>query len=107
MAAVIQGHRDPFGKKLSEYTTAQLDFVLEMAAVDEPERWVFQRGGEDRKAHAESLAKWRDALAGRALMEVLNLSGATAARAGIAAWKSRRMGGSGMRPGLTRGGRKV
>jgi len=101
---VVQGHRNPFGKALAEYTMPELDFVLEMAALDDPERWTFRRGGADAP-RSETMSRWRDGLAGRALAEFMSLTGASAARAGIERWRNRR--GTGMRPGLTRRGKGV
>lgn len=105
MASVVQGHRNPFGKPLAEHTVPELDFVLEMAAIDDPERWTFHRGGEDATPQSESMSRWRSSLAGSALAELMSLTGATAARAGIERWRNRRS--MGLRPGITRRGRSI
>jgi hypothetical protein len=105
VASVVQGHRNPFGKTLAEHTVPELDFVLEMAAIDDPERWTFTRGGADKVVRSEAMSRWRDSLAGKALIELMSLTGATAARAGIERWRNRRSGG--MRPGLTRRGKEI
>lgn len=108
MASVIQGHRNPFGKALLEYNTAQLDFVLEMAAIDEPDRWKFRRSGEEVE-RSESLARWRDSLAGRALVGFLARTGLAHASRGLAAYEARRLRGTdaGMKPGLSRAGKAL
>jgi hypothetical protein len=85
---------------LPDYTIAELNFVLEMAAIDEPERWEFQRSGD--KPKSQSLAGWNDRLAGRALLALMARTGLSVASAGVARWRARQ--GSGMKPGLTRGG---
>ena len=68
-AAKIQGHRDPFGKKLLDYTVAELDFVLEMEALDKPDEYVFERGGiASNNAHVpHNKAAWASVLRGTAL----------------------------------------
>lgn len=102
---MVQGHRNPFGKPLAEHTVPELDFVLEMAALDDPERWKFERAGDGSVPRSDAMSRWRDSLAGRALTELMSVTGATAARAGIERWRNRRMGG--MRPGLTRRGKEI
>jgi hypothetical protein len=106
MASVVQGHRNPFGKSLTEYTTAQLDFVLEMASIDEPGKWVFTRSGEEEN-RPKAMATWRDVLSGGALMRFLARTGTARGNANIAAWEARRMRGTGLRPGLTRAGKEI
>jgi hypothetical protein len=106
-ASVVQGHRDPFGKKLIDYTVPELDFVLEMAAIDDPDRWSFTRIGGDGP-RSVALSGWTNSLAGRALMAFLARTNTVSAVKGIAAWRSRReQGQTGMRPGFTRGGKEI
>lgn len=102
---MVQGHRNPFGKPLVEHTMPELDFVLEMAAIDDPDRWTFTRAGADTAPRSEAMSRWRDSLAGKALVELMSLTGATAARAGIERWRNRKSGG--MKPGLTRRGKDI
>lgn len=106
LASVIQGHRNPFGKSLTEYTTPELDFILEMAAKDDPETYSFKRAGAD-PPRSDSLSRWRSSLAGRALTGFLMRTGILTANKGLAAWETRRRGGTGLRPGVTRGGKAI
>jgi hypothetical protein len=68
-ASKIQGHRNPFGKSLLDYTVAELDFVLEMAAIDSPKEYVFKRGeiASDGSHVPAAKAAWVNALRGGAL----------------------------------------
>jgi len=104
--AVIQGHRNPFGKPITEYASHELDFVAEMAALDDPERWSFTRAGVDVEVRSNTLAAWRDKLGGSALFAFLSRTGLATAMRGAARWHAGRATG-GLRPGLTRGGKKI
>lgn len=107
MASVVQGHRDPFGRKLIDYNIPQLDFVLEMAALDEPDRWTFVRGGKGASVSApESMARWKDVLGGSLLGRFMGMIGATKGMANVAAWRKRQA--RGFTPGVTtRGGKPI
>jgi len=83
----------------------ELDFILEMAARDEPERWTFVRAGQERTTKA--LAGWTDVLKGNLLLRYLTRIGVTAGIAGVAAWRKRQQQGGGLKPGLTRGGKPL
>jgi len=83
---------------------AQLDFVLEMASIDEPDKWTFNRLGQP-EPKSQALAGWSDRLAGRALAAFMARTGLSVASAGVARWRARQ--GSGMKPGLTRGGKPI
>ena len=107
LASVIQGHRNPFGKPLTEYTVPQLDFVLEMASIDEPDSWRFVRAGADGTPKSAAMAQWNDALTGAARNVLMAATGFAQAIGGIAAWRSRHAPGAGMRLGLTRGGKRI
>lgn len=107
MAAVIQGHRNPFGKPLPEYSVAELDFVLEMAARDEPERWQFVRADKPAdNAQPQTMAQWHNVMAGRLAVAWMVRTGVTDATARIRNWRQRQGQGQ-MRPGLTQGGKPV
>lgn len=96
----------PFGKPLVEHTHAELDFILEMGAKDEPDRFTFLRGGIDaRRQVPEAAAAWASALSGRALAERMQAGGLTDAQRRLNEYKARATGG--MRPGVTRGGKAV
>jgi hypothetical protein len=105
LAARIQGHRNPFGKPLPEYTIAQLDFVLEMAALDEPDRYSFVRNGKEmgRSETTTALASWTDTLKGALHALYLVQIGITAANRAVAAYAARKQ--SGLKPGFTRHGK--
>ena len=105
MASVIQGHRNPFGKSLTDYTVPELDFVLEMAARDEPERFTFTRAGTASVRQPEALARWQDTLAGPLRMRFLGRFGLTRQIEAVRAWKTRQA--PGLRPGLSRGGKEI
>jgi hypothetical protein len=106
MASVVQGHRNPFGKPLVEYTVVELDFVLEMAALDEPDRWSFVRGGrKSGTAAPAAMARWSDALGGGLFRKYMDRTGLTRGIAAVTSW--RRKQGGGMKPGFTRGGKPV
>lgn len=107
MAAKIQGHRNPFGKALPDYTVAQLDFVLEMAALDEPDRYSFTRDGKEtgRSTSTAALASWTDTLKGPLLARYLEQIGIGAGNRAVAAYLARKR--TGLRPGLTRRGKPV
>jgi hypothetical protein len=83
-----------------------LDFVLEMAAIDDPDQWSFKRADDDSQPRSETLAGWGDRLSGRAFQWFLGRTGIAAANAGLAAW-NRRRGSTGLRPGLTQGGKRI
>jgi len=77
-----------------------------MAAIDDPDNWSFSRVGDTKRS--ETVSTWHQVLAGRALITLMSLMGRTAALAGIMRHRSRSRGGlSGMRPGITRGGKRI
>lgn len=104
---MIQGHRNPFGKPLADYTTAEMDFVLEMAALDEPDRWTFVRDGQRAGASdvPKARAEWHGVLGGRLAVDYMLRTGIAAGNANVAAWRARQ--GGGLRPGLSRGGKAL
>lgn len=84
----------------------QLDFVLEMAARDDPDKWTFTRAGTVQAS--ESLTRWVDRLAGRMLMQFLMTTGLAAASQGAARWRAKKSApaaGAGLKPGVSRGGK--
>lgn len=96
----------PFGKPLTQHTPAELDFILEMGANDEPERFVFLRGGKDpRREAAEKAAAWVSIAAND--REKLKVAGLTDAQSRLNAYKARKGAVSGLQPGLTRGGKPI
>lgn len=87
---------------------AELDFILEMGALDEPDRFTFLRGGRDlSRAGVEAHAAWTNVRAGAALKRQLDQEGVTAANERLAAYRRRSGQQSGLKPGLTRGGKPV
>jgi hypothetical protein len=93
----------PFGKPLAEYSAVELDFVLEMAAIDEPERYTFVRDGKVSGVSqvAQELADWTKCLEGPALARHLANSFVPPA------WTKRPKPESGMTVGITRGGKAI
>jgi hypothetical protein len=83
-----------------------MDFVLEMAALDEPDKWSFTRQGRSSPAEStETMAAWHNVLTGRLALEYLLYTGIAAAQEVVNKWKTRQ--GPGLRPGLTRGGKAL
>ena len=99
----------PFGKPLPEHTPAEIDFILEMGAADEPDRYTFLRGGKSaRQAESEKRAAWFNAVSGKALQERMEADGLAEAQRRLKAYKAKQGGLSGgMKPGITRGGKAV
>jgi hypothetical protein len=99
----------PFGKPLTEYSVQQLDFVLEMAAKDEPDKWTFVRPN-DAPVRSVSMSRWNDVLSGAALRRFMSANGTLNALAGLQAWKARKNApvvGKEMQFGFTRAGKKI
>jgi hypothetical protein len=70
--ATIQGHHNPFLPDLLALNEAQLDFILEMWAVDNPKRGRFVREGKSPgMTEAKARARWADVLRGPALAAYL------------------------------------
>lgn len=65
MVSVIQGHKNPFADHLLAYSEAQLDFILEMESIDNPERISFSRSGSGA-AITDIMAAWDRVLSGPA-----------------------------------------
>ena len=87
---------------------AELDFILEMGALDEPERFTFLRGGRDSRREATEIhAAWTKVRAGNALGRQMDREGITAANRRMAEYRRRQGQAQGLRPGLTRGGKPV
>jgi hypothetical protein len=105
LASRIQGHSNPFGKALVDYSVAELDFVLEMAAIDEPGRYEFQRGGVAQPTQAAINAAWHDVRSGKALQESAVGKAADLAARIAAAWGRKNSGG--LVPGMSKGGRPM
>ena len=105
---ILGGHAPggPFGKALPDYTVAELDFVLEMAAQDDPDRYSFTRASGPPAAPTV-LAKWSDTLMGNALMRYLERTGIASGQRALDAYRKRQAAGSGMRFGFTRGGKPI
>lgn len=94
----------PFGKPLVEHTPAELDFILEMGARDEPERFTFLRDGKDPRRQApETAAAWTD-VAGTNEQK-LKAAGLAEQQARLNAYRKRTATAPGLKPGLTRGGK--
>jgi hypothetical protein len=108
---ILGGHSagGPFGKPLPEHTPAELDFILEMGAADEPDRYTFLRGGrEPRRAASQARAAWHAIASGRALETLMARDGVADAQRRLAEYK-RRQGvvPEGLKPGFTRGGKPI
>jgi hypothetical protein len=99
IASVIQGHRNPFGKALRDYTVAELDFVLEMAALDDPEHYSFSRAGA-KDAPAAAMTGWVNVLREPLKQRYLELIGVAQGIRSVAAWQARATGG--LKPGFSR-----
>jgi hypothetical protein len=86
---------------------AQLDFVLEMAAKDDPDKWTFTRAGTVQAS--ESMTRWVDKLAGRILTQFLMITGLTASIEAAAKWRAKRSAppSTGLKPGMSRGGKDL
>ena len=101
LVAKIQGHKNPFSPELLRLNVAQIDFVLEMAALDEPDRYHFHRKGRAAPPQPETTAAWFDAAYGKnALGRALE-----AASARLASWRSNAM--PQRRQGFSRGGKPL
>lgn len=106
MASKILGSHTtggPFGKPLPEYSAMELDFVLEMAAIDDPERYTFVRGGKVSGVSemVQELADWTKCLEGPALERHLKRSFTPPA------WTRRKKPEPSMTVGITRGGKSI
>lgn len=101
----------PFGKPLIDYTHLELDFVLEMAALDEPDKYTFLRNGKPTNVGGSSatLTQWADVLDGTLAKLRRDRMGLSRAIAGAAAYRARKAAGSGggFKLGLTRGGKPL
>jgi hypothetical protein len=102
---ILGGHAagGPFGKPLPEYSTVELDFVLEMAAIDDPERYTFTRGGKVSGVSelVKELADWTKCLEGAALERYLRNTFTPPA------WTRRKKPEPSMTVGITRGGKVI
>jgi hypothetical protein len=107
LASKIQGHRNPFGKPLIEYSVAQLDFILEMAALDEPDRYSFVRESTTTSpgASAATLASWADVLSGTLQAAYMDRLGITQGNRALALYAAKH--GAGLTPGFSRGGKPI
>jgi hypothetical protein len=89
-----------------EYTMAEIDFVLEMASIDDPERYVFLRGGKDPKRVALDVAAAWVATA-HTTSDRLARAGLLEAQARLKAHKQKIGSGAGLKPGITRKGKPI
>lgn len=85
---------------------AELDFVLEMAAKDDPETWEFNRPGNDNVSKPAIMASWSSRLSGLALIKILRATGREKADQNVKAWQARQHRKM-IPPGMTKGGKKV
>lgn len=86
---------------------AELDFVLEMAAKDDPETWQFTRPGTDNSTPPVIMASWADRLAGKALVMIRRATGYEQAQQGVKAWEARQQTARAIPLGFSKGGKKV
>jgi hypothetical protein len=70
----LLGDRSPFDPYILEHNEAQLDFILEMYALENPRRARFIRPGQVTEGlkRSQSQARWVDVLRGPALQEWLS-----------------------------------
>lgn len=102
LASKIQGHRNPFGKPLTDYTIWELDWVLEMEALDRPKELSFSRNGQEPVTSAQVMAAWASTLTGAALVRFMKGKWSPKATAVSQAQK-----GIGLKPGITKGGKPI
>ena len=105
LVAKIQGHKNPFSPELLRLNVAQIDFVLEMAALDEPDKYHFQRAGRAPAPKPETTAAWFDALKGDARRKSGLGRALEAASSRLASWKANAM--PQRRQGFSRGGKPL
>ena len=105
LASKIQGHRNPFGKPLTEYNHAELDFILEMSAIDDPESYVFHRGGDVPLSPSQVSAAWFKVLRGKALLRHTLGQAIEVANKAVEAFNGRFTGG--LKPGITQRGKAI
>jgi len=111
----IQGHRNPWGKPLTELNAAQLDFILEMEAQDNPRKVVFYRDGKASDGSHKVIedAAWHDVLVDPVKAGHGPSKAAATTAAHAAAWRARQQINSpssatpGLKPGFTRGGKPI
>ena len=99
----------PFGKPLPDHTMPEIDFILEMGAADEPDRYTFLRGGKSAKqAETETRAAWHNVATGKALEQRMEADGLAEAQRRLNAYKAK-LGGlsGGLKPGFSKGGKPV
>jgi hypothetical protein len=111
LASKIQGHRNPFGKSLTEYTPLELDFVLEMAARDDPEHLTFVRRGASKPVAHEIEAAWDTFYTGPARVRYLAKSDFADAiaqgNANMRRLREKRAKAAPVKPMITRGGKEI
>ena len=56
---------------LEQYTEAELDFVLEMYAQDNPDQYSFMRGQDKQLSAPEQKAAWERAFSGKAKVDFM------------------------------------
>jgi len=107
MAAKLQGHKNPWGKPLVECSLAEIDFILEMEAIDNPKEFQFYRSGQSTvpPPAAHSMTAWANVLRGEALMRFMTGRWSPKATARSEAMRNTSM--SGMKPGVTVRGKAV
>lgn len=97
---------------MRDYTVAQLDFVLEMASLDEPDQYTFTRADRPhgRAEIPVAMTRWNDVLRGRLQQQYLERLGLGNAVRAVTEWRARQhqqTAGAGLRPGLSRNGKPV
>ena len=104
---MIQGHRNPFGKALRDYTVAELDFVLEMAAIDTPDQYTFSRAGSPagRSEAPIAMASWMSVLREPLKQQYLERVGVAQGIRSVAMWRATQ--GGGLKPGFSRAGKPI
>jgi len=95
--ASIQGHYNPFHPDLMAMNMAQLYFILEMYALDNPKEYTFTRHGKAEES--EVLAAWKGVLkdnaladAGGAMLTITDMIAKHAVRKAAKAAKQPRLG---------------
>lgn len=84
----------------------EIDFILEMGAKDDPDRFTFMRGGKDpRRDAAESAAAW--VATATTPEQKLRMAGLSEQQKRLNAYRARGSANGGMKPGMTRAGKPL
>lgn len=80
----------PFSRDLLDLNEAQIDFILEMQAIDDPEHFQFTRTANPKMpSQSEVAAAWERVLIGKAKTGFLDRIIGAGTKAGLQKWLSR------------------